>query len=320
MVSIIISTYNSSAFINETLDSVYSQSWPDIELIITDDSSDDDTVSQCGDWIRLKRNRFINAIILSSEVNTGISANANRGLCAAKGDWIKFLGADDTLKPDCIESNMKYLDSHPEIRILFSQIDIYRDAFKPENHVRRTPDIPYNPDGLLAGWRTVDSQYRMLLTSDRIHFSPSMFIQRDTLLAVGGFDERFRMLEDYPLWLKLTKAGYKLHFMEKATVNYRQHSEAINNTGKNSIVNPNYFRQEKFRRIYTYPYLPADIRNSQRFKWFLSQIFRLEWYNKNTRANRFINSFLTVYLNPFRYLIWLKKKLNRDLINNEFYM
>ena len=159
----------------------------------------------------------------------------------------------------------------------------------------------------------------MLLVTDRIHFSPSVFLHRETLLSVGGFDEGFRLMEDYPLWLNLTKNGHKLYYMDKVTVNYRQHSKAINNTGTNYLVNLNYFRTEDFRRIYTYPFLPADVRLSQRFYWYASQIFRCDYLNRNRMAGRFLLSFMTIYCNPFRYFIWVRKRFNKELKYNDLY-
>jgi alpha-1,3-rhamnosyltransferase len=172
----------------------------------------------------------------------------------------------------------------------------------------------------MVSGRSADSQYRMLLTSDRLNYTPSVFLHRKTLLSVGGFDERFRLLEDYPLWLNLTKNGHKLYFMDKVTVNYRRHSGAINNTGVDYLVNPNYFKSDNFRKVYTYPYMPDDIRLNQRFFWYASQVFRLGCLNRNKRSNKFLLNLLTVYLNPIRYFLWLRKKIDKRLKNNEFYM
>jgi len=320
LVSVVIVTYYSYPFVIEALESILKQTWKELELIITDDCSGDDTVNVCRKWLKENGQRFVNAEILTSEKNTGVSANANRGLHAAKGDWIKFLSADDTLKPCCIEDNMSWIASHPEVRTLFSRIDIYRNTFEPQNLIKTTPGNSYSPKSILASDRSADSQYKMLLLSDRIHFSPSVFLHRKTLLSAGGFDVRFKLLEDYPLWLNLTKNGHKLYFMDKVTVNYRRHAKAINNTGISYLINPNYFKSEDFRRIYTYPFLPSDIRLNQRYNWCVSQLFRFDWLNRNKKPNRFLLALLKVYLNPFRYYIYFKKRLNKSLKDNEFYM
>ena len=319
LVTVVVATYNSSGFVAETLESVSTQSWKEIELIITDDCSSDDTISICRSWIDANSQRFVRADILTSERNLGVPANVNRGLYAAIGEWICFLAGDDTMKTDCIENNISWLRNNPEARVLFSSVDVYRDNFKASNLIRTTPQDPFNRMGIMAPGRSASSQYRMLLINDRIHYTPSLFLHRETLMSIGGFDERFRLLEDYPLWLNLTRNGHRLHFMNTVTVNYRQHSRAINNTGSSFLINPAYFRSEDFRRIYTYPYLPADVRLNQQYCWYISQLFRNKMINRDKPVNRFIFSFLTIYLNPFKYYIYFRRLLNHDMRNNEFY-
>ena len=320
LVSVIVVTFNSSQFIIETLESVSKQTWKEIELIITDDCSEDNTIEVCLNWINENKNRFLRVEIIKPEKNTGVPANANRGLYAAQGDWIAFIAGDDTFKPNHIKDNMIYIATRQEIKVLLSKIEVYQDTFKPQNLIKITPEDAYNPNSIVAPGRSADSQYRMLLLFDRIHYTPSLFINRETLISVGGYDERLRMLEDYPLWLNLTKNGHKLYFMDKVTVNYRRHSKSINNTVKDHLIEANYFNEEDFRKIYTYPNMPADIRLNERFNWYVLQIFRWNWLNKDTKSSRFLLVLLTTYLNPFKYFIWIKKRLNRNLKNNEFYI
>lgn len=320
LISVIISTYNSSRYIEETLDSVACQTWKEIEIIVTDDSSEDETVEICRRWLARNSSRFYRTPLLTSNTNTGVSVNANRGLHASTGNWIKFLGADDTLIANCLEDNMFWISSHPEARVLFSKVSIYSNSFNLENLIRTVPGDPITPANILSDKNNAESQYRMLLLSDRIHFSPSVFLHRETLVSLGGFDERFPMLEDYPLWLKLTKNGYRLDFMNRVTVNYRMHNKAINNTGFKFLVNPNYFKYESFRKIYIYPNLPPDIRLDQKFKWISSQIFRLGIFNKDTKLNALLKDLLTVYLNPFRYIIRIRIVLCRNLPFHKYYL
>lgn len=319
-VSVIIATYNSSAFLIETLESVSKQTWKEIELIITDDCSTDDTVEVCTNWLRDTEDRFTRVEILKSKINTGVPSNANRGLKSANGSWIKFLGADDTLIETCIEDNMSWIASHQGVKALFSQVNVFNNDFKSENLVETSEDDTSDPRSIMTSGRNAESQYKMLLLSDRIHYTPSVFLHRETLLSVGGFDERFKLLEDYPLWLNLTRNGHQLEFMNKVTVNYRRHNKAINNTGKPSLINPTYFKLENFRKVYTYPFLPVDIRLNQRYLWFASQVFRFDWFNRQNKLNKLLLIILTVYLNPMRYYIWVKKRLNKDIEGNEFYL
>jgi alpha-1,3-rhamnosyltransferase len=319
LVSVIIASYNSSGFIIETLESIRNQTWKEKELIITDDCSKDNTIELCKAWLNDHKTDFRNTLLIEANENTGVPANVNRGLNASSGEWIKILGADDTLKTDCLEYNIREVSSNPVIRVLFSKVEVYRDTFEPGNLIRIIPGDPFNPEGIMSPGRDAVSQYKMLLVCDRIHYSPSVFIHKETLISVGGFDERYKILEDHPLWLNLTKNGIKLHFMDRVTVNYRQHSGAINNTGETQIINPNYLKSNEFRKVYTYPYLPADVRMDQIYTWKVSRIFRIKMFNKNTSFNRLLFSMLTIYLNPFRYFIRLKRWLRTDIKNNEFY-
>ena len=87
LVTVGIATYNSSEFILETLESIYSQSYPNIELIISDDASSDDTMQKVKKWLATdnRRDRFTNVKLLEFKENTGVSANANRILKVSTG-------------------------------------------------------------------------------------------------------------------------------------------------------------------------------------------------------------------------------------------
>jgi alpha-1,3-rhamnosyltransferase len=320
LVTISISTYNSADTVIETLESVYAQDYPNLELVIGDDASQDNTVSLIRGWLgsNNRGQRFKRTKIIEVEKNTGITANANRKVRAAHGAWIKAIGADDTLLPNCVSDNVDFVNKNPTAKVVFSKLNIYKDNFKEENFLYTAPGI-INSSSIFSPDRDAKSQNKLLLFSDRIHFSPSVFYHRETVISVGGFDERFRLLEDYPLWLNLTRNSYKLYFMDRITVNYRSHAKALNNTGKVSIINPNYFKQERFRRMYTYKHLPIDVKLDQKFCWVTSQLFRIDFFNRPTVINKLLHSILTVYLNPFKYLIWFRKRTVKDLNYNEFY-
>lgn len=300
LITVIVVAYNSSSFIIEALDSIYNQTWSKIELIVTDDCSNDNTVELCHNWMNIHKSRFVRIKLITSEKNTGVSGNANRGLYSAKGEWIKFLGADDTLLPDCLTDNMKYISKNPSTKVLFSRVNLYKEKFLTCGFLGISPAGAITSDSIMWHERSPASQYNMLLRSDRIHFTPSLFINRDTLITVGGYDERFKYLEDYPLWLNLTRRGYRLDFNDIITVNYRMHSNAINNTVNKYLLSPNYFKTENFRKIYTYPYLPVCERLEQKFNWLVSFPFRIACLNRETKINRLIYNILTIYGNPFR--------------------
>ena len=315
VVSIVVVSYNSEKFILDTLESIFSQTYENIELIITDDSSTDNTIVICEEWLVNHSSHFVRTKLIKAEINTGVSANANRGLNYAAGEWLKFLGADDMLFPDCISMNLQYLLKRPEIKVLFSKVAVYDTYISENNLLKIIPNEDINESNIMWEGRSAKSQYNMLLVCDRIHFTPSVIMRKDTLQIVGGFDERFRTMEDYPLWLNLTKAGFKLYFMNIPTVKYRQHTEAINNTGIDYLIKPNYFRTEEFREIYTYPFLPTSIRLKSKWIWIASQIFKMNKLNKNTKFNKALFELLTIWLNPFVYFLYFKELMIREFKN-----
>src|SRR5690606_13136593 len=143
---------------------------------------------------------------------------------------------------------------HPDVQIIFSQVEVFRNSFVPEMFLKTVPGR--FPKNIMDPAYTAEDQFRLLLLSDRISFTPSYFFNKNAVLAVGGYDEAFRMVEDYPMWLKLTRAGTKLHFMDKTTVRYRQHERALNNRAKPFLINPSYLNSSGVRKKYVYQHLP----------------------------------------------------------------
>ena len=125
LVSVAVITYNSSNTVIETLDSIFAQTYPDLELIISDDCSSDNTVAVCRQWIAEHKTRFVYTTIIESPVNTGISANLNRAEDACKGNWVKGIAGDDLLLPECIETYMQYVGDRDDLPCVFSRVQCF---------------------------------------------------------------------------------------------------------------------------------------------------------------------------------------------------
>lgn len=221
LVSIIVITYNSAKYVLETLESTKVQTYKNIELIVSDDCSTDNTVEICQIWLGENKERFVRLELITTDKNTGTSANCNRGLTSVDGDWIKLIAGDDQLLPDCVLQNITWIKNNPGIKLLFSEVEVFSNDFKLNNfNVEFTSSLKFF--NLPA-----ERQFEKLLVKNRV-MAPSSFIEKDALRKIGGFDERIRNIEDYPFWIKATKAGYKLYYMPIRTVRYRIHSESIN--------------------------------------------------------------------------------------------
>jgi glycosyltransferase involved in cell wall biosynthesis len=318
LVTIPVLTYNSSEFIVETLESIYNQTYKNIELIVSDDASQDNSVDVVKKWCAQSRvqERFSNVIHLKSKINIGIPANYNKCINASTGKWIKSIGGDDVLMPNCIEDNIQCIADNNEIKVLFSYLRIYLNSFEESNFIKLSPGS--YPSHIINDSITAAQQYQLFLVSDRIPFTPSIFINKEALIQ-SGIPKEHLFSEDYQTKLNLTKAGYKLHFFEKETVYYRKHEGATNNMIQDYVLKPHYFKTEDFRKEYIYPYIPKDIKYWHQYNWFANQIFRIERLNRKTKFSSFLHYFLTSVLNPFKYIIFAKATFSPKYKNNIFY-
>lgn len=113
MLSIITPVYNVEAYLDRCVQSVVSQSYRNLELILVDDGSTDKSSSLCDEWAKKDKR-----IIVIHKENGGVSAARNAGLEVVKGDYLTFVDPDDFLAPDTYISNMEYLMTHKEVDIL----------------------------------------------------------------------------------------------------------------------------------------------------------------------------------------------------------
>ena len=117
LASIVVVTFNSAAYVLETLESAKHQTYRNIELIISDDSSTDNTIGICKKWLLNNKNRFVRTKLITVEKNTGVAANCNRGIANSTSDWIKFSAGDDLLLPNCIQDNMDFVINNPDVKV-----------------------------------------------------------------------------------------------------------------------------------------------------------------------------------------------------------
>lgn len=223
LVSVIVITYNSEKFVLETLDSIYVQSYPNIELIITDDFSSDNTVQICKTWLDEHSERFVNSKLVTVEKNSGISPNCNRGVAASNGQWIKIIAGDDCLERNTIEAYVQHIAKNPEITCLYSNVCEYDDVFDVnyKRPLRNMKDHRINYPGIIA-----QEQFSYLLRENPV-WAAAIITRKDVLDKIGWFNEKYAFFEDRPMLLALTKAGHKIHYLDIVGAKYRRHSESV---------------------------------------------------------------------------------------------
>lgn len=222
LVSIIIITYNSSRYVLETLESVKAQTWDNIQLIVSDDASKDNTVQVCTDWIEENRQRFYEAKIITVEKNTGIAANCNRGIQATTGEWVKLIAGDDALLDNCIADNLAYAGRFSKASFIVSEVLEMDEYSVPAE--KKTIN-----EGLIffANRQSVREQLKAYARWPVFLNTPTFFYKRDLINSIGFCDEEFKIYEDMSMVFKIIGKGFKIHYMNTPTVRYRIHKSSL---------------------------------------------------------------------------------------------
>lgn len=293
LVSVIVITYNSSKYVIETLESIKNQTYKNIELIISDDSSVDNTIELCKIWLEVNAQRFSISSIITSKINTGVSANVNRGVFNSKGEWFKLVAGDDLLTTDCIYENINYIEQNIDqpISILSSNIEYFRVIEGKYIGFDVSKDSILNLPNI-----TAEQQYQLFLRGFGRRIN-SLFIKNDVFVKCGGCDETFRLKEDGPLIGKMLKNNYKIYFLNKVLFKYRIHSESITGLKQKYIISAfDYNDKIMYPLIYLSPNLPFLESKIILSKVSINKFFlNINIFNRNKLINRIIyNSLLFV--------------------------
>lgn len=239
LVSICVITYNSSKTVLATLESIKAQSYSNIELVISDDCSPDNTVEIVQQWLEENKSWFIRTELITVEKNTGVTGNVNRSCKNTQGKYVKPIAGDDVLHPNYVEECVSYLESHPEISVLFTRVKFIDETGK---EVFRT-DVNYDYFGLQA-----HEQFQFIINYGVPSIpTPSIIYRNDVFTKVGYFDERIPMWEDGPMYFILAKNNIRLYLLDKVLVH--------NGVLSNSLSHAAPFRHRRSIALFFYYYL-----------------------------------------------------------------
>lgn len=248
LVSVIIIAYNNSDYIIKTLESVKDQTYDNIELIISDDCSKDNTVELCKNWIDKNKDRFTNTSLLTTSINTGTSANSNRSIRASNGSWLKSISGDDLLLSNCISDNLEFALGLPDKSFIVS------DMMEIDDDGNVVVERKLNQG--LNFFSKLSTAKKQLKTYSRwpVFLNiPSIFCKKEFVEKVNFCDEEFRIYEDMTIVNKLINMGIKLHYLRKVTVSYRIHKKAASRDLQMETLREeelyNYFKKYQMKNL-----------------------------------------------------------------------
>jgi glycosyltransferase involved in cell wall biosynthesis len=197
LVSVVVPAYRGERFLGAALDSVDSQTYPHVELIVVDDGSDDASAKIADEHAGARVLR---------EPHRGVSAARNAGIAVAQGELVAFLDADDEWMPRKLERQIALMRARPEVAIVHTYVMTF---FAPG-----TPVPPWLP----ADWRTV-AQPR---------YCPSNWlVRRDAFTKVGPFDESYTTAEEYEWLARARNAGLESAMLPHVLVRWRLHGANV---------------------------------------------------------------------------------------------
>ena len=215
LISVVIPAYNAGQFLDETLESVLSQTYENWECIIVNDGSTDNTESVAKKWCE-KDSRFR----LTNKENGGLSSVRNWGIKESKAEYIAFLDADDILTPDSLEVRINVLIEQ-NVDLVATKLQHFTDKLpKVSKNNARQDVLYYAKEGLTQ-----------LMAFNKV--TPSTVLCKKSVMdEVGGFTWH-KKAEDLHCWLKVLFAGYKIYRIDETLLLYRLVENSMSSTDRN---------------------------------------------------------------------------------------
>ena len=245
LVSLCIPTYNGDRFLKDALSSAFAQTYPQIEVILSDDRSNDRTLEIAESF---RESTSIHYTILN-HTRSGLAHNWNHCLDRARGDYIKFIFQDDILEPDCVKKMLELAEREREIGLVFSP-----RIFLLEKGVDRIPSLMqlYRSchQSHLAWSKLHPIQSGLDLLSDpnlmenpvnKIGEPSTVLIRKSIFDRVGKFDVELQQFVDLEMWWRIL-LYYKVGFIDRTLSYFRihPHQETYKNI-TNHLFDPDRF-------------------------------------------------------------------------------
>jgi len=232
LVSIITTVYNRESLIEETILSVLGQNYPNLEYLVLDDGSKDQSLKVI--------NKYKNKLKVYSHQNMGESKTVNKGFQLAKGEFIMVVNSDDPLYPGAIWESVEFIQKHQDITVIYPDWDYIDENGKFISHVK----VP-------------EYDYQYMVGCHKCFVGPGTFFRRQALALVGGRDPNFCYVSDFDFWLRL---GLKVKFLRipKTLAKFRVHRHSASHSEQGMKMAAEDI--QLINKLYSLPNLPKKIK------------------------------------------------------------
>lgn len=250
-ISAFIIVYNQENYIRETINSVLDQNYPNLEIVIGDDCSTDNTVAILKDY-KLKYPKTIK-LVLSSK-NEGITSNCNKVLKECTGEYIAILGGDDIWLPNKLNKQIKWFEKNPDGVLCYTHAEV----FKSETN-KIISNIPVFTIDELNKFDTISKAYHL-------GSSGSSFLIKKNAIPDEGFNRMLPMVSDWLFYIQIMHKN-KIGGIDEILMKYRRHDSNTSNN-LSLIFNEHYITLQIVKNLY------PDLRESVR-EWETTTLKRL---------------------------------------------
>lgn len=234
-ISILMGVYNCEQYLTEAIDSILAQTYSNWELILCDDGSDDNTYEIAKKY----RDKYPDKIILlKNQVNLKLNRTLNKCFGYATGDYIARMDGDDVCEPLRFEKQVKFLNGHLEYDLVSCQMNLF-----DENGIYGVANFPIGEV----------SHNDLLVGSPFCH--AGMVMRKSTFDKIGRYaagDEYVRV-EDYDLWYRFIKSGYKGYNLSERLYSMRDDQDAYSRRTWQNRVNE-YKVKKRIFNAFNYPF------------------------------------------------------------------
>ncbi|HSW90172.1 MAG TPA: glycosyltransferase family 2 protein [Patescibacteria group bacterium] len=271
-ISIVTPSYNQGQFLEATLQSVFDQKYPNLEYIVMDGGSTDNSVSLLKKFAKIAKTKKIN-FTWQSKKDKGQTDAINAGLKIAIGTILAYLNSDDTYEPNTLKTVAQFFQDHPEENFLYGKARLI-DA-----------------DGKRIGVYNSSQATLQSLHGGCVISQPTTFWTRKLYSKIGPFDDSFHFTMDYEYWCRVIRK-YPMNFIPEFFANARIHADAKTSAQTSKLyadairVQKKYFPSVHHDWIFTY--VDGKVHGLKDGTWyqeiyywshlfFLSFVLQLQW-------------------------------------------
>lgn len=283
-VSVLMPSFNYARYLPTAIQSVLGQSYSNLELIITDDCSTDESREIVEHWTKLDPR----VVPVLHQVNQGLARARNSGLAAASGEFVALCDADDVWLPHKLETQMECFRTNPDLGVVHCDSAIIDGDGSVTG--QRFSSLLHDKNQKTSGNLFTTLCERNFLCV------PTVILRREAIDYAGGFEENLRSLEDWVCWTKVSRQ-FSFHYIDATLAQYRIHGTGLSSNPRGMAEN----RIRAFRFLLeSFPDIPPQLKSKMLYSLGVSH---LETSQSRAAARAFLQS---VRENPLHLRSWIR--------------